>query len=288
MTSNNPRPSKAERTASAREKAAQLQASQAAAQKRKSLFVKLGVLAAVVVVIALVVALIVQNNNGKVADAGAAPKGGNASGGILVTSPTTVANTSGVTIDNTKLTAPAQKPATPTPSNLTVGAKGEPINITLYVDANCVHCADFESTYGAQINDWLAAGKITVEYRNLGNLDASSPTRFSSRAANALACVADQSPASYMGFVSALWGHFDQGEMKNAELAKMAIDNGAADSVKSCISDGTFRPFVQTATTVAAYDGFTGTPSVMIQDKLIDIANQNFVAEVEAAIKANA
>ena len=39
MSTNNSRPSKAERSASAREKAAQMQATQAAAQKRKSLMV---------------------------------------------------------------------------------------------------------------------------------------------------------------------------------------------------------------------------------------------------------
>ena len=78
MSTNNPRPSKAERTASAREKASQMRAAQDAAAKRKSLFVKLGVLGAVILVIALVVTLIVQNNNAKVADSGAVPAGGNA------------------------------------------------------------------------------------------------------------------------------------------------------------------------------------------------------------------
>ncbi|MGO2052576.1 thioredoxin [Arthrobacter sp. MYb211] len=288
MSTNNSRPSKAERNASAREKAAQLQAAQASAQKRKSLFVKLGVLAAVVLVVVLVVVLIVQNNNAKVPDAGAAPQGGNAAGGILLTSPTTVANTSGVKIDNTKLVAPDSKPATPEPRDLTVGAKGEPINVTLFVDANCVHCAEFESKYGPQMKQWLADGKISLEYRNVGFLDGNSPTNFSSRGANALACVADQSPAAYLDFASALWGHYDQGEMKNAEISEMAIAAGASDSVKSCIDKGTYRPFVETATLAAGYDGVLGTPSIFIQGEVMDLANQDFVEAVEAAIKANA
>ncbi|WP_404289264.1 thioredoxin domain-containing protein [Glutamicibacter arilaitensis] len=288
MSTNNSRPSKAERNASAREKAAQMQALQAKAQKRKSLFVKLGVLAAVVLVVVLVVVLIVQNNNAKVPDAGTAPNGGNAAGGILLTSPTTVADTSGVKINNAELKAPEAAPATPEPRDLVVGAKGEPINVTLFVDANCVHCAEFESTYGAQMKQWLADGEITLEYRNVGFLDGNSPTNFSSRGASALACVADQSPAAYLDFASALWGHYDQGEMKNAELTEMAIASGASDSVESCIEKGTYRPFVETATTLAGFDGVKGTPSIFIQGKGMDLANQDFVEAVEAAIEANA
>lgn len=287
MSTNNPRPSKAERTASAREKAAQMRAAQEAAQKRKSLFVKLGVLAAVIVVIALVVTLIVQNNNAKIADSGAVPQGGTAAGGIMVTSPDTVAEKTIEKVDIKTLEAPAEAPNPATPRDLTVADKGEPINITMYVDANCVHCADFEATYGDQIEEWLANGDVTVEYRNVGYLDRGSPTNFSSRGANALACVADESPAAYMSFVKALWGHYPEGEMKNAELADLAIQNGAAESVTSCIEDGKFRPFVQYATTAGQYDGVAGTPSIFIQGKEFALGTQDFPTEVEKAIAAN-
>jgi len=287
MSTNNPRPSKAERTASAREKASQMRAAQDAAAKRKSLFVKLGVLGAVILVIALVVTLIVQNNNAKVADSGAVPAGGNAAGGILVTSPTTLGERTVENVDVKSLEVPAQQPATPEPRDLTVGKKGEPVNITMYADVNCVHCADFEATYGPQINEWLAAGDITVDYRNVGYLDGGSPTNFSSRGANALACVANDNPAAYMPFVTAIWGHYQQGEMKNAQLAEMAIAAGASDKVTSCIEDGTFRPFVQYTTDVAKYDGVSGTPTLVVQGKVLDLAKDDFPTVVNAAIEAN-
>lgn len=287
MSTNNQRPSKAERTASAREKAAQMRAAQEAAAKRKSLFVKLGVLAAVIVVIALVVTLIVQNNNAKIEDSGAVPQGGTAAGGIMVTSADTVAEKTIDKVDIKKLEAPDEAPAPATPRDLTVAEKGEPINITLYVDANCVHCADFEATYGDQMQQWLADGKVTIEYRNVGYLDRGSATNFSSRAANALACVADESPAAYMGFVKALWGHYPEGEMKNAELADMAIQNGAAESVADCIDDDKFRPFVKYATTAGQYDGVAGTPSIFVQGKEVDLAKQDFPTAVEEAMAAN-
>jgi len=287
MSTNNPRPTKAQRNASAREKAAQLRASQEAAQKRKSLFVKLGVLVAVIIVIALVVTLIVRNNNAKIEDSGATPQGATAAGGIVVTSADSVAEKTTDRVDVTKLTAPEEPLAAPEPRDLIVAKKGEPINITMYVDANCVHCADFEATYGDQIEKWLANGDVNVEYRNVGYLDGGSPTNFSSRGANALACVADESPAAYMKFVKALWGHYPEGEMKNAELAQMAVDNGASESVSDCIEGDKFRPFVQYATTAGQYDGVKGTPSIFIQGKELALGTDDFPTKVEEAIKAN-
>lgn len=284
MSSNNPRPPKAERQASAREKAAQLHASQAAKEKRKSLMVKLGVIGAVIVVVALVIVLIFQNQNSKVADSGAAPNGGNAAGGITLVSDTELADTSGVTVDVAQAGEPKNVTA-PEPRDLKVGAQGEPVNLTIYADANCVHCAEFEASYGEQIKQWLANGDVTVEYRTVGFLDRGSPTNYSSRAANAMACVADAAPASYLGFVEAVWANYPNGEMKNADLAQLASDHGA--DVSGCIDKGDFRSFVQYTTTAAQVDGVTGTPTIFIQDKEFTLGG-DFVAEVEAAMEANA
>lgn len=285
MSSNNPRPSKAERQASARQKAAQLHAAQAAKEKRKSLMVKLGVVAAVVVVIALVVVLIMQNQSSKVADAGTAPKGGNAAGGITLISDTELADTSGITVDINNVGEPKDA-TTAQPRDLQVGQPGEPVHITIYADANCVHCANFEDTYGDQLNEWLANGDITLEYRTVGYLDRGSPTNYSSRAANAMACVADAAPASYLKYVEAVWANYPNGEMSNAELAALAEQNGA--NVGDCIENGDFRSFVQFTTAAAQADGIAGTPTIFIQDKEFALGSSDFVKEVEAAIAANA
>ncbi|WP_260983887.1 DsbA family protein, partial [Rothia kristinae] len=69
---------------------------------------------------------------------------------------------------------------------------GEPTRIVLYEDFNCVHCADFESTNGDQIEQWLEQGEVTVEYRMVDYLSAPNNQNYSARAANAAYCVADQ------------------------------------------------------------------------------------------------
>ena len=290
MASESQRPNKAERTASAREQAQTMRAAQEAADKRKSLFIKLGVLVAVLAVVALVAAIILQNNSGKVADAGNAPKGGNAAGGITLTSDKTLAETSGVKVDIATVgTPPQQQGNTPPPAkprDAKASAKGEPVNLIIYVDVNCVHCADFEGKYADQIATWLAAGDVHVEYRNVAFLDRGSPTNYSSRGANALACVADAAPASYLPFSKALFAHYPQGEMNNSALAQLAKDNGA--DVATCIEKGTFRPFVKFADAAARVDAIGGTPSIFIQGKLWDqTANPDFVSFVNEQIAAN-
>ncbi|MFJ6418466.1 DsbA family protein [Paeniglutamicibacter sp. NPDC091659] len=288
MASESQRPNKADRTASAREQAQKMRVAQEAADKRKSLFIKLGVLVAVLAVVALVAAIILQNNSGKVADAGNAPKGGNAAGGITLTSDKTLADTSGITVDATKAGTPPQGSTPPpaAPRDAKASAKGEPVNLLIYVDVNCVHCADFETQYADQIANWLAAGDVNVEYRNVAFLDRGSPTNYSSRGANALACVADAAPASYLPFSKALFAHYPQGEMNNKALAQLAKDNGA--DVASCIDKGTFRPFVKFTDTAARVDAIAGTPSIFVQGKVWDqTANPDFVSFVNEQIAAN-
>lgn len=286
MASDSQRPSKAERTASAREQAQKMRIAQEAADKRKSLFIKLGVLVAVLAVVALVATIILQNSSGKVADAGNAPKGGNAAGGITLVSDTALADTSGITVDIANVGELPASQQSPAPRDTAASEKGEPVNLLIYVDVNCVHCADFEDQYADQISTWLAAGDVQVEYRNVAFLDSGSPTNFSSRGANALACVADAAPASYLPFSKAMFAHYPEGEMKNAELTQLAKDNGA--DVSSCIEDGTFRPFVKFTDAAARVDSIAGTPSIFIQGKEWDqTANPDFVAFVNEQIAAN-
>lgn len=250
-------------SAAAREKARQYSAQQAASQKRKGLWVKIGVLVAVVAIIAIVAAIVMQQNRGQVADSGPVPNGGNTSGGITLVSSTEFASTaSGQTV---KLSDAGETPSTagtPATRNMTKAEKGEAVPLIMYVDANCVHCADFEGQYANDLKTWLDAKDITLEYRNVAFLDRGSPTNYSSRGANAFACVANQAPASYLNFTNAVFAHHSEGEMTNAELAQMAKDNGA--DVTSCIEDGTYRPFVKFTTQAALADSIGGTPSVFL------------------------
>lgn len=262
---------KAERQASAREKARQMQEQQRRQEKRRSMMIRWGVVIGVVAVIAVVVALITVNSSRSIPDAGPAPSVGNVHGGVTAVSATelapgdvpngqvdaaAVAEPSGAAEQITTVPGAEQKPA------------GEPAQIIIYADANCVHCAGFEETNGAKLQEWLDAGQATVEYRLVGYLDSSATSNYSSRAANAALCVAEESPEQYIPFVAQMFAAYTGQGVSDDELTTMASGLGA--DINSCVDGNTYRPFVKYTTAKAQEAQIPGTPSVWVQGQRWD------------------
>ncbi|WP_102161265.1 DsbA family protein [Zhihengliuella halotolerans] len=288
MAASANRPTKAERTSAAREAARKLHEEQAAAAKRKSLFVKLGVIGAMVLVIALVVMIVVQQRSAAVPESGGIPNGGNEHGGIVLVADgeggTTVDPelTGDRTIDVNDAGEPAPQGTEPAPRGLDESA--DPARLVVYVDVNCVHCSSFEQQYSDQLKELVASGDVVLEYRNIAFLDGNSSTNFSSRGANALACVASEAPEAYMDYAAAVFGHFSEGEMTNAELSDMAADNGA-EGLEGCIDSVEYRPFAAFATAAATADAVPGTPSTWLNGVEWDqAANPDLITWIEETI----
>ncbi|KRE63234.1 disulfide bond formation protein DsbA [Arthrobacter sp. Soil736] len=292
---NEPRKSKAERTAEAREKARQIREEQLKKDKRNKLLIGWGIVVAVVAILA-VVALVVSTslkNNAPVADQGPTPANANVHGGVTLLKGSEVAKSEPGTVNIADLpSAPATPPATVKAPGADAEA-GKPVKVVLYIDFICPVCKNFEAQYNETLTKLRDEGKITVEYRPLGFLDSRSTTNYSSRAANAAACVVNESPEKYSDFVNAL---FDKqpaegsAGLSDDDLKKMATEVGAK-SIDSCIDQKTYRPWVKYATQEASIIGVSGTPTVMVDGKQWgkgDSAQTEFPAFVEAAIKAKA
>ncbi|MCC9198549.1 thioredoxin domain-containing protein [Arthrobacter sp. zg-Y820] len=288
MTERNPKPSKADRTVAAREQARALREAQKKKERRNKLLIRWGVVVAVVAII-VVVALIVINSmrsgNGAEAETGPAPANANEYGGITLTSTTELEPTEPFDVDVAALPEPPAEAAddAPVPPGIAAAAEGEPVPIVVYVDVNCVHCAEFEEAYESKIGSWLDAGEVTFEYRTVAFLDRSSPSNYSSRGANAAACVADTNPASYWDFMNAIFANYDNGEIKNAELADMAESVGAGDA-SECIQNNGFRAFVKYADRLARVDQISGTPTVYVNGA--ETNANDFETAVQTAIDA--
>ncbi|MCC3276726.1 DsbA family protein [Arthrobacter sp. zg-Y20] len=288
MTDRNLKPTKSERTAAAREQARAMREAQQKKEHRNRLLIRWGVVVAILAVVALVAAIVVNNVNSKVPSSGESPANANEYGGFTLTSTSALEPTEPFDVDVDSLgEAPDQADENaPVPPGITAGEPGQPIPLVEYVDINCVHCADFAATYDDQIAKWLDAGEITYEYRTVAFLDGGSPTNYSSRGANAAACVASESPESYWDFMKAIFAQHANGEVDNAGLVDMAAAAGAdADAVESCIDDGTYRPFVKYADQMARIDGISGTPTAFVNGSEADL--NTFVETVQAAIDAN-
>ncbi len=273
MASSN-KQTKAQRQQSAREKARQMQEEQRRQEKRRSLMIRWGVVAAVVVVIAVVVGVIFMNSSRSIPTAGPAPAAANSQGGITLTSSTELApgDDAFTEVDNegkeqAELTG--EQPATIPGGE--AAAAGEPVQIIVYADANCVHCATFEQQNGPLLTEWLDAGEVTVEYRILDYLDNPATGNYSSRAANALACMAEESPENYNSYLTQIFASYTtaQGQgLSDDELQEMA--SGLGTNLNGCIDGNTYRPFAAHTGLAAREAQIAGTPSVWVQGEAWD------------------
>lgn len=285
MTPTNvPKPSKAQRTAQARERDRRLREDRARKEKRSSFLIRWGVVAAVVAILVTIGLIVAGNIRDEVPDAGPAPAHGNEYGGITLASSTELVETGAETVDLATLPEEPRNPADP-PPGVGASAAGDPVQVVVYVDVNCVFCAEFERTYSDRLGTWLDAGDITLEYRNVAYLDTNSSTDYSSRGANALACVADTSPEHYFDFVNAVFGNFENGELDDEGLATMASDVAAGD-ISGCVSEGTFRPYVKYTSQAAEIDGVNGTPTVYVDGEEVLEPVTDFATVLEEKIAA--
>ncbi|PRY70132.1 protein-disulfide isomerase [Glaciihabitans tibetensis] len=150
-------------------------------------------------------------------------------------------------------------------------------NIVVYLDYLCPYCGNFENTNGEQIASWVTSGAATLEVHPISILDSQSlGSEYSTRSANAAACVANYDPDNFLAVNTALFA--DQPEeattgLTDDELVELIAAAGSdGDDVASCITDGTFSEWVAGATE-RALEGplpntevaaVTGTPTVLV------------------------
>ncbi|MCZ2404785.1 thioredoxin domain-containing protein [Paenarthrobacter sp. Z7-10] len=278
---NEPRLTKAEKTTQARENARRIREAQAKKEKRNGWLIRGGVLVAAVAIVVVVALLLLQANRSAapIADSGPVPAHANANGGVVLGKNNTVVAPPASTPATVNLAGVPTSSPTPTaagaavvPPGIAASAAGKPVQIVAYVDFICPICKNFEDQNGDALAKWRDSGKATVEYRDLGFLDRSSTTNYSSRAANAAACVVNSSPEKYGDYFTKLFSvqpPENSAGLKNDELKQFATDVGAKD-ISTCVDEGTFRPYVKVISDEAQAYGITGTPSVFVDGKKWD------------------
>jgi protein-disulfide isomerase len=287
---NEVRKSKAERTAEAREKARQIREAQLKKDKRNKLLIGWGIVAAVVAILA-VVALVVTTSirqNTPVADQGPVPANANVNGGVTLLANSEVKKTDPGTVDMANLPAKPDTQPNPVVAPGAEAEAGQPVKVIAYIDFICPACLRFEQTYNEALTSLRNEGKISMEYRPLGFLDRQSSTNYSSRSANAAACVADKAPEKYADYVNVLFDNQPAeggAGLSDDKLKSLASEVGA--DISSCVDDKTFRPYVKYSTELAANTGITGTPTIFIDGKKWDGAS-DLNAEIQAAADAKA
>ena len=156
------------------------------------------------------------------------------------------------------------------------------VDIQVYVDYLCPYCGQFEATNAEQIGKWIDSEAATLEIHPLAILDRGSQgTKYSTRSANAAACVANYSPDNFYDFSALLFKNQPAEQtpgLDDAALKGYVSDAGASnvDKIEKCIDDTEFKGWVA-ASTARALKGplpntdvekVKGTPTVLVNGQL--------------------
>jgi protein-disulfide isomerase len=162
---------------------------------------------------------------------------------------------------------------------IVLGSGGDgAVRVVTYIDYLCPFCGEFEATNADQLAEWVKNGDVVLEVHPVSILDRLSiGTRYSTRAANAAACVADTSPDSFEAFSALLFANQPAENtegLSDADLVDLASESGVGDvaDVRECIESEQFGGWVTEATDRALagplpdsdVDALAGTPTVIV------------------------
>ncbi|GAB3232936.1 DsbA family protein [Mycolicibacterium hippocampi] len=137
--------------------------------------------------------------------------------------------------------------------------------VSLYEDFLCPACRSFEEQFGPTISQLIDSGAIAADYYMVSILDRPQNQNYSSRAAGAAYCVASESKEAFRRFHAALYAQQPSetgtNYPDNARLVEIARQAGAAGNVPECINNGTF---VDMVSGLAAATEVQSTPTIRI------------------------
>ncbi|GAA1863976.1 DsbA family protein [Brevibacterium marinum] len=251
----------------ARENARQIAAAQDKKEKTAKTILYVGIGVVVVVVLAVVGFLLFQQNKPGVTPA-------NYVGG-------------GVSLAKDGVVQPKQMPDgeesdLPTPSE--AGVKDNAATVTVYLDFQCPGCKAFEEANTPTLQKLVDEGSIVLEYKPVSFLDRmSSGNEYSTRSANLAACVIDSQPEVTEDLFAGLYaqqpkeqssGRTDEELLKVAEEAGVdtskPLTSNSEQTVKSCVTDQSFKDYVEDSSQDALDDKVEATPWVLINGERTD------------------
>ncbi|WP_181429243.1 thioredoxin domain-containing protein [Curtobacterium sp. MCSS17_008] len=162
------------------------------------------------------------------------------------------------------------------------------VRITMYVDYLCPTCGAFEEANGDYIASLVDSGAATVDIHPVAVLtNRSQGTKYSLRAANAAACVADRSPDQFFAVNQALFARQpEEGTtgLTDAQLQQLVTGvDGVQDkgAIRDCIADQTYAKWVDERTTEvtegeipgSSLREFPGTPLVLVNGKQYELTS---------------
>ncbi|MDV6278248.1 thioredoxin domain-containing protein [Rhodococcus erythropolis] len=170
---------------------------------------------------------------------------------------------------------------------LTFGNPDAPVTVSVTEDFQCPACRQFETTTGPVLTELMNSGQINVENHPIAFLDRASSTKYSTRAANAAACVAQIDRDRWPAWKTAMFDNQPEeggSGLTDEQIIDIAADVGiSSPDLQSCITDQRYVEWV-TATTDTAMNTIPGTPYVTVNGAPVtDISPDGLRAAITAA-----
>ena len=189
----------------------------------------------------------------------------------------------------------ARTPDPPSPQPVSIsngvelGRSGARVTIELYEDPLCTNCKTFVETAGPQLQTWLDSSTAKIKYYVVSYLNGQSPTRYPSRAAEAMYCAADA--GRFREYHDIVFG--DQptpgADVTNDELIadgpRAGITGERQTAFAQCVKSGKYSEFVSKISDKANQDGIFATPTLLVDGKPVqDVSLAGITAAVNAAL----
>jgi len=166
----------------------------------------------------------------------------------------------------TNLTRPNRVPAGATSEGDGITTGDGPVRVDAFIDFLCPFCRRFEISAGPELDDLLASGLISLTYHPMNFLDGSSTTNYSTRAAAASGCAADQ--GRFLDYTRALFaGQPPEGGpgLTDAELTTVGRETGLPPAeFASCLEQAPYLDWPTYVTARASAAGVEATPTVLV------------------------
>ncbi len=180
-----------------------------------------------------------------------------------------------------------------------VGNQQAPVLVDVYEDFQCPICNELEqSGLTTDLAAKVKATSIKVDYHVMSFLDSlSGGNKYSSRAANAGYCAADESPDAFAKFHDILFGKTGDTNNQPAEGSKGKPDSQliswgkdagiTSAGFSTCVTSNQHKDLVAGVTEAASKRGVNGTPTIFVAGKRVGSEGDTLtVAQVDAAISA--
>jgi protein-disulfide isomerase len=175
---------------------------------------------------------------------------------------------------------------------IVTGFADAPVQLEIFTEPQCPHCAHLQATYGEDIKRYIESGQLAVTYRPMTFLDDEYSIDYSAIAGNALFLAADPSTSAavFQTFVEDLWANqqlaFADYEAK--DFADLAKDSGIPDALVKRIGNGDKAidtDKMESANQTLLSDQSPespGTPTVynLTQKETVDISDDDWLAHL--------